>query len=120
MLVSISKSMINLFGCLLLLEISLAKILIFLCIGIRLPVLSGVKNYGILIFRMLVLFFVGAIFLDRLPIDEVFIQQCLFIVSRCYICNKAGESFSHIFVDCLYAKAIWNSISLKFRGQIDC
>ncbi|KAE8729811.1 Vacuolar protein sorting-associated protein 32-like protein 1 [Hibiscus syriacus] len=51
----------------------------------------------------------GAI-LDRLPTRDRLIRMGIASESLCILCNEDHESRNHLFVDCIYATSLWNSI----------
>ncbi|XP_038997435.1 uncharacterized protein LOC120122384 [Hibiscus syriacus] len=48
--------------------------------------------------------------LDRLPTRDRLSRMGIVIDTQCVLCNVAIESRNHLFVDCNFAKLLWNSI----------
>ncbi|XP_039057118.1 uncharacterized protein LOC120200312 [Hibiscus syriacus] len=48
--------------------------------------------------------------LDKLPTRDRLSRMGIVIDTQCVLCNEATESRNHLFVDCNFAKLLWNSI----------
>ncbi|XP_039008741.1 uncharacterized protein LOC120136880 [Hibiscus syriacus] len=48
--------------------------------------------------------------LDHLPTRDRLIRMRIITDSLCILCNEDPESRNHLFVDCIYATSLWNSI----------
>ena len=50
------------------------------------------------------------VLMKALPLDARIRQLGIPMVSRCCLCYKEEESVEHLFVDCVFASAIWNRL----------
>jgi hypothetical protein len=61
-----------------------------------------------------VAFFTWTAVLGKLPTIDNLRKRNMVIVNRCCLCKNAAESIDHLFLHCILAKDLWDSVLLSF------
>lgn len=90
---------------------------------LHLHLLQSASTWGKLIWSQYIppsrSFFVWRIIHNRIPTDDNLRHRGCVIVSMCQLCGAAEESIEHLVVNCVFARAIWDYLSLVFHCPMD-